>query len=49
MVVAWLCLAATVVAWLCLAATVIARFCLAPVVVDDPGACGNMDRDALRE
>jgi len=49
MVVAWFCLAATVVAWFCVAATVIARLDVAPVVVDDLGACRNMDRDALRE
>jgi hypothetical protein len=48
-VIARLDLAATVVAWFCVAATVIARLDLAPVVVDDPGACRNMDRDALRE
>src|SRR5229473_2085465 len=31
------------------AAMVVARLCLAATVVDDPGACRNMDRDALRE
>jgi hypothetical protein len=49
MVVAWFCLAASVVARLCVAAMVVARLDVAPVVVDDPGACRNMDRDALRE
>jgi hypothetical protein len=49
MVVPGLCVAAAVIAGLCVAAAVIARLDLAPVVVDDPGACGNMDRDALRE
>jgi hypothetical protein len=49
MVVAWFCLAASVVAWFCVSASVVARLGLVPVVVDDPGACRNMDRDALRE
>ena len=48
-VVAWFCVAAVVVAWFCVAAAVVTWFCVAAVVVDGPGACGNMDRDALRE
>ena len=48
-VVTWFCVLAAVVSWFCVAAAVVTWFCVAAVVVDGPDACGNMDRDALRE
>jgi hypothetical protein len=48
-VVTGFCVLAAVVTGFCVLAAVVTGFCVPAEVVDGPGACGNMDRDALRE